>query len=87
MPYSASNPLHAHIYLASAAEAMFLGQAEALQCGKSAGAALLGMKNSTHQMTFLCFEAICGVQIKCLSPSECTQEANLCTTTPMTSAF
>ena len=87
MPDSASNPLHARISLARAAETMLSGQAEALQCGKSAGAALLGMKNSTHQMTFLCFEAICGIQIKRLSPSECTEGANLCITTPMTSAF
>lgn len=55
--------------------------------GKSAGTALLGMKKSTHQMTFLHFEAVCGVQIKRLSPSECTEGAHLRATAPMTSAF
>lgn len=86
-PDRASDPLRAHVSLASAAKTTLSGQAESLQCGKSAGAALLGTKNSTHRTTFLCFEAICGVQIKRSSPSERTEGAILRTTAPMTPAF
>lgn len=80
------SPPHTH-FSARAAETALLGQAGALQCGKSAGAASLGTKNSTSQMTPLCFEDICGVRIKHLSPPECTEGANLCPTAPMTSGF
>lgn len=45
------------------------------------------MKTSTSQMTPLCFEEICGVRVKHLSPPECTEGANLCPTAPMTSGF
>lgn len=45
------------------------------------------MKNSTSQMASLCFEDICGVRIKHLSPPKCTEGANLCPTAPVTSGF
>lgn len=64
-----------------------LGPGWSSSAWESAGAASLGMKNSAHQMTFLCFEAVCGVQIKRLSPSECSEGAILRTTAPITSAF
>lgn len=80
------SPPHTH-FPARAAETALLGQAAAPQCGKSAGAALLGVKHSTPQMTPLCFEDICGVRIKHLSPPKCTEGANLCPTTTPTSAF
>lgn len=46
-----------------------------------------GCLKNTPQTTSLCFEDTCGVRIKHLNPPKCTEGANLCPTTPMTSAF
>lgn len=78
--------LHTRISLPELLSQRSWAKLELLSVGKVLGLPL-GMKNSTPQMTPLCFEDICGFRIKHLSSSKCTDGANLCPTTPMTPVF